>query len=229
MDMDSSLLASEDVDSLNCTVIQLDGGEDGGGELRRSRVGSGVVEERDEDGVDGLLRLPEMTDTSMESVGQPLSDVVDKLNGILDGEAWEHSEEQKNSESCEQGPHPPAQQPFREDSGGEPPDPAQEDVPCSSMAAGLNVLQASPAATDVCCFTPNSPDSAPTGCGHYDITEHSQSQTLSGGLKDEGEAKAPEGQEPDMKKEDRTVTEEADQKQAEMLSPSERSHPAEFR
>lgn len=234
MEMDNSLLAN--VDSLNCTVIQLDGK----GELRRSRVGSGVVEEGDEDGVEGLLRLPEMTDTSMDSVGKPLCDVVDKLNGALDREeAWEHPEEQKNSESCNQGPQPPAQQPFREDSGGEPPDPSQGDVSCSPLAAGLNLLQASPAATDLCCFTPNSTDSAPTGCGHYDFTEHSQSQTLSGGLKDEGAAKAPEGQEHDMKKEvediqgDRTAkntfTEEAEQQQEEKLSPSERSHPAEFK
>ncbi|GLD74757.1 pleckstrin homology domain-containing family M member 2 isoform X1 [Lates japonicus] len=63
MEMDNSLLALEDVDSLNCTVIQLDGE----GELRRSRVGSEAGEEADEDGVEGLLRLPEMTDTSMDS------------------------------------------------------------------------------------------------------------------------------------------------------------------
>uniref|UniRef100_A0A3Q3J199 Pleckstrin homology domain-containing family M member 2 n=1 Tax=Monopterus albus TaxID=43700 RepID=A0A3Q3J199_MONAL len=199
----NSPLASEDVDSLDCTVIQLNGEE----ELRRSRVGSEVMEEGDEDMVEGL-RLPEMTDTSMDSVGQPLRDVMDRLNG---------------------GPTPPAQLPFREESAGEPPDPAPGET-----------SGASPAPTDLCCFTSNSPDSAPTGGGHYDSTEHRQLQTLSGGHENEGEAKAPAGQEPEVKKvkedlerEDKdknTFTEEAEQQlQEEKLSPSESSHPAEFK
>uniref|UniRef100_A0A3B4Y067 Pleckstrin homology domain-containing family M member 2 n=1 Tax=Seriola lalandi dorsalis TaxID=1841481 RepID=A0A3B4Y067_SERLL len=204
----SSLLASEDVDSLNCTVIHV-GGE---GELRRGRVGSEAVEEGDEDEVVDLLRLPEMTDTSMDSVGQPLRDVMDRLNGALDRE----------DEGCDQGPEPPAQQPFREDSGGEPPDPA------------------SPAPTELCCFTPNGPDSAPTGGGCNDSTELSQPQTLSGGLENEGEAKKKAGPEPDVRQEEEgvegvetdqnTFTEEAQQQQQEQkLSPSESSHPAEFK
>lgn len=193
--MDNSLLGSEDADSLNYTVIQLDAEA----EMRRSRVGSEVVEEGDEDGVEGLLRLPEMTDTSMDTVGQPLRDVMDRLNGALDREeAWEHPEE-KNNGGCDRGPEPPAQQPFREDSGGEPPDRAPGETGLSPLATSPNFLQASPAPADLCCFTPNSPDSTPTGGGHYDSTEHSQSQTLSGGLEDEGEAKALAGQELDMK------------------------------
>uniref|UniRef100_A0A4W6BN79 Pleckstrin homology domain containing, family M (with RUN domain) member 2 n=1 Tax=Lates calcarifer TaxID=8187 RepID=A0A4W6BN79_LATCA len=211
-----NLLASEDVDSLNCTVIHLDGE----GELRRSRVGSEAVEEGDEDGVEGLLRLPEMTDTSMDSVGQPLRDVMDRLNGSLDRE------------------EPPAQQPFREDSGGEPPDPASGETSRSPLPTGSKFLQASPAPTDLCCFTPNSPGSAPTGSGHYDSTEHSQSQTLSGGLEDEGETKAQAEQEPNMKTDEvqgeetdkNTFTEGTQQQlQKEKLSPSESSHPAEFK
>ncbi|XP_050927030.1 pleckstrin homology domain-containing family M member 2 isoform X3 [Lates calcarifer] len=237
MEMDNSLLASEDVDSLNCTVIHLDGE----GELRRSRVGSEAVEEGDEDGVEGLLRLPEMTDTSMDSVGQPLRDVMDRLNGSLDREeAWEHTgeEEEKNGEGCNQGPEPPAQQPFREDSGGEPPDPASGETSRSPLPTGSKFLQASPAPTDLCCFTPNSPGSAPTGSGHYDSTEHSQSQTLSGGLEDEGETKAQAEQEPNMKTDEvqgeetdkNTFTEGTQQQlQKEKLSPSESSHPAEFK
>lgn len=238
MELDNSLLGSEDVDSLNCTVIQLDADA----ESRRSRVGSEVVEEGDEDGVEGLLRLPEMTDTSMDTVGQPLRDVMDRLNGVLDREgAWEHSEELggKNNGGCGQGPEPPAQQPFREDSGGEPPDRAPGETSVSSLATSPNFLQASPAPTDLCCFTPISPDSAPSGGGHNDSTEHSQSQTLSGGLEDEGEAKTAAGQEPDMKtgeedseevqeKDKKALTEEADL-QEEKLSPSESSHPAEFK
>ncbi|XP_045913410.1 pleckstrin homology domain-containing family M member 2 isoform X2 [Micropterus dolomieu] len=225
MEMDNSLLASEDVDSLNCTVIQLDAEA----ELRRSRGGSEVVEE-DEDGVEGLLRLPEMTDTSMDTVGQPLREVMDRLNGALDREeAWEHPQEgeENNSEGCDQGPELPAQQPFREDSGGKPPDP-------------VSFLQASPASTDLCCFTPLSPDPTPTGGGHYDFTEHSQLQTISGGLEDEGEAKEAARQEPKMKpgEEDtekgeetdkNTLTKEAEQLQEDKLSPSDSSHPAEFK
>ncbi|XP_022608865.1 pleckstrin homology domain-containing family M member 2 [Seriola dumerili] len=237
MDMDGSLLASEDVDSLNCTVIHVDGE----GELRRGRVGSEAVEEGDEDEVVDLLRLPEMTDTSMDSVGQPLRDVMDRLNGALDREEpWERQEEGKTSEGCDQGPEPPAQQPFREDSGGEPPDPAPGKTSHSALATGPRFLQASPAPTELCCFTPNGPDSAPTGGGCNDSTELSQPQTLSGGLEDEGEAKKKAGPEPDVRQEEEgvegvetdqnTFTEEAQQQQQEQkLSPSESSHPAEFK
>ncbi|GLD45749.1 pleckstrin homology domain-containing family M member 2 isoform X2 [Lates japonicus] len=171
-----------------------------------------------------------MTDTSMDSVGQPLRDVMDRLNGALDREeAWEHTgeEEEKNSEGCNRGPEPPAQQPFREDSGGEPPDPASGETSHSPQTP-----------TDLRCFTPNSPGSAPTGGGHYDSTEHSQSQTLSGGLEDEGETKAQAEQEPNMKTDEvqgeetdkNTFTEGTQQQlQEEKLSPSESSHPAEFK
>ncbi|XP_019944955.2 pleckstrin homology domain-containing family M member 2 isoform X1 [Paralichthys olivaceus] len=232
MEIDSSLLASEDMDSLNCTLIH----PDGEGELSRSRVGSETVDEGDEDGVEGLLRLPEMTDTSMESVGQPLHDVMERLNGALDREgAWEHleEEEEKNGNGCDQGPEPPTQQPFREDSGGKPPDP----VPGETLATGLNFLQASPSPTDICCFTAISPDSAPTGGGHHDSTEHSQSQTLSGCLEDEGEAKAPTEQELDIKEENvkkehmanNSFNVQTKQRVQEELSPLESSHPAEFR
>ncbi|XP_051280679.1 pleckstrin homology domain-containing family M member 2 isoform X2 [Dicentrarchus labrax] len=237
MEMDNTLLASDDVDSLNGTVIHLDAEA----ELRRSRVGSEVVEEGDEDGLEGLLRLPEMTDTSMDTVGQPLRDVMDRLNGALDREeAWDHPEEgeEKNSKGCDQGPEPPAQQPFREDSGGKPPDRAPREMSLTPLATSPNFLQASPAPADLCCFTPFSPDSTPTGRGHYDSSEHSQSQTLSGGLEGEGEAKAAAGQEPDVKtgeedavgdERDKNIfTEEAEELQEE-LSPSEISHPAEFK
>uniref|UniRef100_A0A671UL66 Pleckstrin homology domain-containing family M member 2 n=1 Tax=Sparus aurata TaxID=8175 RepID=A0A671UL66_SPAAU len=222
-----------DVDSLNGTVIQLDSET----ELRRSRVGSEVVEEGDEDGVEGLLRLPEMADTSMDTVGQPLRDVMDRLNGALDREeAWEHPKG-KNNEGCNQGPELPAQQPFREDSGGEPPDRAPGDTTLSPLASP-NFLQASPAPADVCCFTSFSPGSTPSGGGHYDSTELSKSQTLSGGLEDEGEAKATARQEPDIMTgeedteggEDKNmITEEAEELQEDKLSPSESSHPAEFK
>ncbi|KAG8002857.1 Pleckstrin-like proteiny domain-containing family M member 2 [Nibea albiflora] len=239
MEMDNNHLASEDVDSLNGTVIHLDDET----ELRRSRVGSEVVEEGDEDGIEGLLRLPEMTDTSMDTVGQPLRDVMDRLNGSLDREeTWENPEEggEKSNEGCDQGPEPPAQQPFREDSGGEPPDRNPGEMSLSPPATSPNFLQASPASTDSCCFTPFSPDSAPSSGGHYDSTEHSQPQTLPGGLESKEEAKAATGQKPEIKNAEvdteggeetnkNTLTEEAVELQEEKLSPSENSHPAEFK
>nr|XP_046252519.1 pleckstrin homology domain-containing family M member 2 isoform X2 [Scatophagus argus] len=237
MEMDNSLLASEDVDPLNCTVIQLDADA----ESRRNRVGTEVVDEGDEDGVEGLLRLPEMTDTSMDRVGQPLSDVMDRLNGALDKEeAWERSEKgpEKNSEGCDQGPEPPEKQPFREDSGGEPPDRAPGETSPSPLGTSPNFLQTSSANADLCCFTPFSPDSTPSGGGHYDFTEHGEPQTLSGGPEIEGEAKATAGQEPDMNAREEDTeggqatdksAEEAEELQEEMLSPSESSHPAEFK
>ncbi|KAM9855841.1 pleckstrin homology domain-containing family M member 2 [Aulostomus maculatus] len=235
MEMDSSLYNSEDIDSLNCTVIQLNSD----GELRRSRAATKSVEEGDEDGLEGLLRLPEMTDTSMNSVGQPLRDVMDRLNGTLDKEeGWDHSmeEEEKDAGVCDHGPEPPAQQPFRKDSGGEPPDPSPGEISDSSVATSPSLLQASPAAEDMCCFTPISPDLAPTGSGHHDSTEHGQSPALSGGHEDEGEAKAPAGQEADMKKGEEDANNDKNEvpsKEAELqeekLIPSDISHPAEFK
>ncbi|XP_068454006.1 pleckstrin homology domain-containing family M member 2 isoform X2 [Clinocottus analis] len=212
-------MSSEDVDSLNGTLVQLDAEA----ELRRSRVGSEVVEEGDEDGVEGLLRLPEMTDTSMDTVGQPLRDVMDRLNRPLDVEdTWERrgEREEKSSAGCDRGPEPPTQQPFREDSRGEPPDPA-------SGEASL-FLQAPPVPSDLCCFTPNSSDSTPTGGGHYDSAEHSQSQTLSGGLEDEGDAKASAGQEPEMKTGEEDSEEGEDTGNNAFAEEAEDSHPAEF-
>ncbi|CAJ1055380.1 pleckstrin homology domain-containing family M member 2 isoform X2 [Xyrichtys novacula] len=234
MEIDSSLLASEDAESLTCSAFQLETE----GEVRRSRVGSEVVEGGDEDGVEGLLRLPQMTDTSMDSVGQPLRDVMDRLNGALDREEepWEHLEEEAEggqNEGCDHSTESPPQQPFREDTGGEPPDRAQGETCLSPLATSPNFLQASPAPTDLCCFTANSPDSAPTGGSYYDITGHCQSQTLSGGLDDERQGEAPTGQKPNMTPlgQDTEEGKEADSEelQEEKLSPSESSHPAEFK
>lgn len=220
MDLEHSLLTSEDVDSLNGTLIQLDGEED----LRRSRVGSEVVEEGDEDGAEGL-RLPEMTDTSMDTVGQPLRDVMDRLNGALDREEWD----KKTNEGCDPGSEPPAQQPFREDSEGKPPDPAPGQTPLSPLDPSLGFLQASHAPADLCCFTPNSPDSSPTGGGHYDSAEHSQSQTLPGGLEDEGEAEESSGQEPEMKSGEEDIEEGEETDKNTLTEEAEISHPAEFK
>ncbi|XP_029911053.1 pleckstrin homology domain-containing family M member 2 isoform X2 [Myripristis murdjan] len=252
VELDNGLQAPEDgqgldddLDVLSCSVgQQLENGVET--VRRRSRRGTVDVEEGEEEGAVGLLRLPEMTDTSMDSVGQPLRDVMDRLNGALDGgDAWEQPEEEdKNTEAS--GPQASVQQPFREDAGGEPPDPASGEMSGAPVAPSPNFLQASPAPTDLYCFTPHSPDLAPKGSGHHDPSGHGQSQTLPGGYEDEREAEAPEGQVPTMKtegeaeepetdeagvslKNEVTVGEAEEQLQEEKLSPTESSHPAEFK
>uniref|UniRef100_A0A674E3F9 Pleckstrin homology domain-containing family M member 2 n=1 Tax=Salmo trutta TaxID=8032 RepID=A0A674E3F9_SALTR len=75
---------------------------------RRSRRGMGEEEGQEEDESEGLLRLPEMTDTSMDSVGQPLRDVMDRLNGALDGGSSSGSPEANSHPSFLQAPPAPA-------------------------------------------------------------------------------------------------------------------------
>ncbi|XP_038154434.1 pleckstrin homology domain-containing family M member 2 isoform X2 [Cyprinodon tularosa] len=212
---------SEEVESVTSTVVF----EDSEGEQSRSRVGSAIAEEG---GEEGLLRLPEMADNSMNNVGQPLRDVMKRLSG-----SWANSEEH----GCDQTSEPPAQQPFRNDSEGEPPDPAKGETFESSLAERPDFLQTSPVSPDLCFFAPHSPDSADTSGGHNDSAEQSQSQTLSGCLEDEEEGEAPAGQEPLMKEEEnsqedpraRIPVAEETEPQEEKLSPSEISHPAEFK
>ncbi|XP_054904543.1 pleckstrin homology domain-containing family M member 2 isoform X2 [Poeciliopsis prolifica] len=219
---------SQEVDSINSTVALLDSE----GEQSRSRLGSAIVEEGGEEGVEGLLRLPKMTDTSMDTVGQPLRDVMERLNG-----SWAPPEEQedKNNQSCDQSALPPVQQPFRNDSEGKPPDPTPQESFDSSLADRPDCLQTSPVSADLCCITTNSTDSADTSGGHNDSTEQSQSQTLSGSLEDEEEAEEPAGRKPHMKEEEETVEGNSagrsskETEQQEKLSPSEISHPAEFK
>lgn len=229
MEAENSPVASEDLDLLNCTVIEVDTEA----KLRRNRGGSKIVN-REEDREEALLRLPEMRDSSMDTVGQPLCDVMDRLNGALDKEeVWGHKEEEgeKANEAFNNGTEPPAQQPFREDSESEPPDRCHGKDTVSPSA--------SPASTDVHCFTTFSPDATSSGGGHNDLAEHGQSQTVSSGLKGEGEAKAAAGQESDVKTweqdteagqetERNLLADEVKEKQEDKLSPSESSHPAEF-
>ncbi|XP_027877071.1 pleckstrin homology domain-containing family M member 2 isoform X2 [Xiphophorus couchianus] len=220
----------QEVDSINSTVALLDSE----GEQSRSRVGSAIVEEGGEEGVEGLLRLPEMTDTSMDTVGQPLRDVMERLNG-----SWVPPEEQDHNQSCDQRSLTPVQQPFRNDSEGKPPDPTPQETFDSSLADRPDCLQTSSVSADLCCITTDSTDSADTSGGHNDSTEQSQSQTLSGSLEDEEEAEEPAGRKLHMKEEEEEETVEGDSagrtsvteetEQQEKLSPSEICHPAEFK
>nr|XP_040049235.1 pleckstrin homology domain-containing family M member 2 isoform X1 [Gasterosteus aculeatus aculeatus] len=221
LETDNRRMSSEDVDSLNGAVIQ----PDAEGELGRSRVGSEVVEEgeEEEEGAEGLLRLPEMTDTSMEAVGQPLREVMDRLNGALEiEEVWERrGEGEKRGSDCNRGPEPPTRQPFREESEGEPPDPAAGETSV--------FLQAAAEPAELRCFTPNSSDSPPSGGRYDDPTEHSRSQTLSGGLEDEGDAEASAGQKAEMKAGEVDAEEGEKTVHNEFTEEAERSHPAEFK
>ncbi|XP_055467440.1 pleckstrin homology domain-containing family M member 2 isoform X1 [Psammomys obesus] len=98
----------------------------------------------------GLL-IPEMKDTSMECLGQPLSKVIDKLHGQLDPSTWcSHVD--------------PPDQPFRTGSPGEAP----EKPPFCDFSEGL------PAPMDFYRFTVESPSTAAPGGGHHDPTGPSQ-------------------------------------------------------
>lgn len=238
MEMEKSPVASEDVDLMNCPVIQVDTEA-----MLRKNKGASEEVDGEEDRNMALLRLPEMKDSSMDTVGQPLCDVMDQLNGALDKEeAWGHTEEagQKSKEFFRNGTEPPAQQPFREDSQSEPPDRFAGEKTVSPVSPNSDFLQASPGSSDVRCFTPFSPDVASSGGGRNDSTQHGQSQTLSGGLKGAGEAKAAGGQESDVndweqdteveqETEENVLTDEGKETLEDKLSPSEISHPAEFR
>uniref|UniRef100_A0A8C7WGP9 Pleckstrin homology domain containing, family M (with RUN domain) member 2 n=1 Tax=Oncorhynchus mykiss TaxID=8022 RepID=A0A8C7WGP9_ONCMY len=175
-----------------------------GAETVRRRRGMGDEEGQEEDESEGLLRLPEMTDTSMDSVGQPLRDVMNRLNGALDG-----------GQACpEANSQPPGQQPFRGDPIIEPP----------------SFLQAPPAPADFYCFIPHSSDAAATRGGHHDTAGHGQPQALPGGHEDEREAEAPPEQDPFL--EEAGVVENglpAGETEEDRLSPTENSHSAEFK
>ncbi|XP_041702349.1 pleckstrin homology domain-containing family M member 2 isoform X1 [Coregonus clupeaformis] len=222
---------------------------------RRSRRGTGEKEGQEEEESEGLLRLPEMTDTSMDSVGQPLHDVMDLLNGALDGGGawWQPDKEEEEGEktrqrslprrsssaSPEANSYPPGQKPFRGDSIVEPPDPEAGPPPLlrPALASSPNFLQAPPAPADFYCFIPNSPDAGTTRGGHHDAAGHGQPQALPGGHEDEGEAEAPPGQDPFLEEEEEAVVVEnglaagETEKEAEedRLSPKENCHSAEFK
>uniref|UniRef100_A0A3P9LXS7 Pleckstrin homology domain-containing family M member 2 n=1 Tax=Oryzias latipes TaxID=8090 RepID=A0A3P9LXS7_ORYLA len=213
VELDHSNATLEEMGSINSTLVQLDSE----GEPSRSRGGSEVIDEDEAD----LLRLPKMADISMESVGQPLRDVMDRLSG-----SWENPEGEKEEEVCVEGPEPPAQQPFPEDSEGKPPDPSVAAQNCSPQ-------RAFPPSADTLCIIPNGPDSADSSGGHHDSAGPSQSEAPAGGPEDEGEAEAPGGlglKEESMEGADAvTATAAREARTEETASLSEGSHPAEFR
>ncbi|KAA0707090.1 Pleckstrin -like proteiny domain-containing family M member 2 [Triplophysa tibetana] len=175
------------------------------------------------------LRLPEMSDTSMESVGQPLRDVMDRLNGSLDGESWVRREgddeevvvgAQRSLDDTTSATRPPHQLPFREDTGGEPPDPSP------------SFLQAPLPPADFYCFTSQSPEPTASCGGHHDFAGNGEPQDVPVGHEDERQAEEPaEGQDPSVpveesaEEEHNTTEEEEDIKDKGKGS----SHAAEFK
>uniref|UniRef100_A0A8U7P7J8 Pleckstrin homology domain-containing family M member 2 n=1 Tax=Corvus moneduloides TaxID=1196302 RepID=A0A8U7P7J8_CORMO len=91
------------------------------------------------------LRIPEMKDTSMESVGQPLSKVMDRLNGQLDPGGWNAALE-------------PPGQPFRTGTPGETPDGSSSGDFSEGISAPMDFYR----------FTVESPNAAAPGGGHHD-------------------------------------------------------------
>ncbi|XP_074831954.1 pleckstrin homology domain-containing family M member 2 isoform X2 [Carettochelys insculpta] len=98
------------------------------------------------------LRIPEMKDTSMESVGQPLSKVIDKLNGQLDPSGW----------NCHVDPH---DQSFRTGTPGGTPD----RPPSGSFSEGISSHM------DFYRFTVESPNTPAPGCGNHDTARAGES------------------------------------------------------
>ncbi|XP_069466422.1 pleckstrin homology domain-containing family M member 2 isoform X2 [Ambystoma mexicanum] len=103
------------------------------------------------------LCIPQMKDTSMESVGQPLSEVMDCLNGQLDTRGWDaHSESRDQS--------------FRTHSPGETP----------GDNADCNFSEGIPASRDFYRFTPESPNAPAAGGCYDDIAGNGQPSDVSG-------------------------------------------------
>ncbi|XP_077074857.1 pleckstrin homology domain-containing family M member 2 isoform X2 [Siphateles boraxobius] len=173
----------------------------------------------DDEDLEAGLRLPQMTDTSMDSVGQPLRDVMDRLNGSLDGESWQPREGEEGI--CTSHDEPPHQRPFREDSGGEPPDPSR------------SFLQAPLPPADFYCFTSQSPDPAASCGGHNDSAGNGVPQDVPFGDEDEGETETTgAGQDPSIpmktpapEKQSKAEEEQEEDKDCSIQS----SHAAEFK
>ncbi|XP_058408950.1 pleckstrin homology domain-containing family M member 2 isoform X2 [Diceros bicornis minor] len=133
--------------------------------------------ERSEPGQMGLL-IPEMKDTSMERLGQPLSKVIDQLNGQLDPSTWcSHVE--------------PPDQSFRTGSPGHAP----ERPPFCDFSEGLS------APMDFYRFTIESPSTVTSGGSDHDPARPGQPLHVPGSLEaagqeEEGGGGGGEGQAP---------------------------------
>ncbi|KPP58621.1 pleckstrin-like domain-containing family M member 2-like, partial [Scleropages formosus] len=151
----------------------------------------------EEDETEALLRLPEMTDTSMDSVGQPLREVMDQLDGALElsEQVWDRSISESGDSSTNSGP--PTQQPFQGDPEGEPPDLEVQAAllpQACALAPDSSFLQSPTTTADFYSVAPHGANPASQGGGHNDIAGYGQSQTIPSGYETEGQGEAPEGQ-----------------------------------
>lgn len=207
--------------------------------------------ESEADAVQPGLQIPQMKDTSMSSVGHPLSKVMEQLNETTDASAWR----------SEDG-HP--EQPFRTCVPGATPDQA----PCGDYSERL------PPAMDFYRFALEGPGAGAAGSCNHDLAGDGQPANVLGGhetvgaetCKEDGpgaveargtteEAAVPASQStgsteaippPDNPSDDINATEEeagleqletqtdapahaVENKAVEKNSPSELSHPADFR
>ncbi|XP_072334397.1 pleckstrin homology domain-containing family M member 2 isoform X1 [Scyliorhinus torazame] len=105
----------------------------------------------------GLL-IPQMKDTSMNSVGNPLSKVMEQLNGTLDANTWTSGSD-----------HP--EQPFRTSVPGEAPD----EPPYSQYSERM------PPAVDFYRFALESPGAGATGSCNYDLAGDGQPEDVFSG------------------------------------------------
>ncbi|XP_023687149.1 pleckstrin homology domain-containing family M member 2-like isoform X3 [Paramormyrops kingsleyae] len=198
--------------------------QEGNEEMRPKHQGS------EEEEAESLLQVPEMSDTSMESVGQPLQAVVDRLNGPLDSQA--------GGTGGRAGRVPNGQQLCP---GG-----TEVDAPDRSQVPNAGFLLPAPA--DFYHFAPHSLDPASPDGSLYDSTENGQQEAAHGGHEDEHEDED-EGAETKANDVTSAVSSKVDQEQACPLaaeagsavgneeedeevhgaSPLDCSHPAEFR
>uniref|UniRef100_A0A8C0BSL2 Pleckstrin homology domain-containing family M member 2 n=1 Tax=Buteo japonicus TaxID=224669 RepID=A0A8C0BSL2_9AVES len=156
------------------------------------------------------LRIPEMKDTSMESVGQPLSKVMDRLNGQLDPGGWN-------------APLEPPGQSFRTGTPGETPDGSSSGDFSEGISAPMDFYR----------FTVESPNTAAPGGGHHDTPGPEKE---SGGASNEPQTDQTETANPQALHEPKKEQPSPSPSSAEdsgveegQGSPSELTHPSEFR
>ncbi|XP_063292285.1 pleckstrin homology domain-containing family M member 2 isoform X7 [Pelobates fuscus] len=139
--------------------------EDPDAEQEKSPIAcNGNAEEKPSDLSEPALRLAKMQDTSMERVGQPLSEVIDKLNGQLDPHSWSTHPETPD-------------QSFRTCSPGQTPGGLQSQDISQGMQDPMDFYY----------FTPESPDTATTGGGYNDSSSQGQPAHVFSGSKDAGQ------------------------------------------
>ncbi|XP_066462394.1 pleckstrin homology domain-containing family M member 2 isoform X2 [Eleutherodactylus coqui] len=137
---------------------------------QNTSVCNGDMEMKASELTEPALRLPKMQDTSMERVGQPLSDVIEKLNGQLNPQSWDSHLE-------------PTDHSFRTGSPGETPGA----IPSQDLSQGMQDPR------DFYYFTPESPDASTTGGGDHDPAGQSQPAHVPGGPEDARQEEGTQG------------------------------------